>query len=103
MKIHVSKISLNTQKKKPKNLFLKCASGAEKMTSSMLLSITISGWCGQWSTSTNDGLLFQQIWVIPVGTSCKILLAELFMYLYAAEITHNFAKTNLFRYSDDVM
>jgi hypothetical protein len=58
------------------------------------------------------GRVFQQTVVIPMGTICAPLLADLFLYLYEADFIQGLLKKNekklarcfnfTFRYTDDV-
>jgi hypothetical protein len=60
-----------------------------------------------------EGALFQQVVVIPIGTNCAPLLADLFLYSYELEFLQNLVKDKkihearafnfTYRYIDDIL
>ena len=59
-----------------------------------------------------DGMLYQQIVGIPIGTNCALLIADLFSYCYERDFMSNIQKSkrfdlidkfnNISRYLDDI-
>ena len=59
-----------------------------------------------------DGMVYQQIVGIPMGTNCAPLIADLFLYCYERDIMSDLQKSKLFdlidmfndtsRYLDDI-